>query len=137
MPKWSVIFIRTALFYLLIGSLAGGIILLAKANLLNPRLQNYLPVHVETVLIGWIIHLVIGVAYWMLPRYSREPFRGSLRPVIACFVLLNLGLLMVVFASIATELTWLAFAGRILEFAGVAMFALHAWPRIKPFADTV
>ncbi len=137
MPRWSTIFIRTSLLYLILGSLTGGLILVGKGGLLSPTLLQYLTAHVEMVLIGWVIHFVIGTAYWMLPRYSSEPVRGRIALVAGCYLLLNLGVIGVVIASLLPEGALLGLGGRIAQFAGIGLFAIHAWPRIRPFSDAV
>lgn len=132
MPRLSVVFIRTALFYLALGFTAGGLMLFNKGVPVAPTLWRLLPLHIEFVLIGWTVQLALGVAFWAFPRFARGPARGDERPVWAAYLFLNLGVLGV---GLGGWLAWppmFSLLGRIAEGLAVALFAFHSWPRIKP-----
>ncbi len=133
MPKLSVWLIRCALLHLLIGSLLGTVMLLTKAGATMPGwvLRGW-GVHAELVLVGWMVQLTIGVAYWILPKFPRRPVRGPSWPVVAALVLLNAG---VVAAGLASLQGWreLVVVARFAELAAVMSFALSTWPRVKEF----
>jgi hypothetical protein len=135
MPALSILIIRTSLLYLLLGFTLGGLILVNKAIPFYPGIWRLLPVHIEMLLIGWIVQLVIGVAFWMLPRFNREPVRGKEWLVWGAFIGLNAGILLVCAESIWTEISIAGTIGRIFEFTAIVLFAIHAWPRIRPFGE--
>jgi len=135
MPALSVLIIRTALIYLLLGFTLGGLLLANKAIPLHPQIWQLLPIHIEMLLIGWIVQLVMGVAFWMLPRFSKQPVRGNEIPVWASFILLNGGILLIAIESFLPAIVLLGIAGRVMEFFAVVLFAIHAWPRIRPFGE--
>lgn len=135
MPALSILIIRTALVYLLAGFTLGGLLLANKAILIHPKIWQLLPVHIEMLLLGWMVQLVIGVAFWMLPRLSTAPARGNKRIVQASFLCLNCGILCVCFQSFSGEMLSVGILGRILEFIAILLFAVHAWPRIRPFGE--
>ncbi len=132
MPRLSGWFIRAALVYLAVGFTLGAFLLANKGVPFAPGLWLVLPVHIEFLLMGWIVQLALGVAFWILPRFGQETPRGHERPVWLAFMLINLGIWMVAAGNMVGQ-PWLTLMGRILETAGVAAFAAHAWPRIKPF----
>lgn len=134
MPKLSRLLIKSALLYLLIGLSIGALILLQKGWLFLPMAWRLLPIHIELVIFGWILQLVMGVAFWMLPRFGREPLRGNEKPVWATFFLINGGILLNCLA-VLIGISMLALAGRVLEIGAVLSFVIHAWPRVKPFAE--
>jgi uncharacterized membrane-anchored protein len=83
---------------------------------------------------GWLIQLSLGVAYWILPRvYLRE--RGRRAWAWAGFAVFQMGLALTLITAASL---WMPEASRffapslILQMIGVALFAVHAWPRIKP-----
>lgn len=135
MPKLSVYFIRAALFYLLGGFTMGALLLIQKGLPFAAEIWLLRPLHIEAVIFGWMLQLVMGVAFWMMPRFAEAPFRGDERPAWLAFGCLNLG----IWANLASFLVpgaeLLGLAGRALEVLAIVLFARHLWPRIKPFAE--
>ncbi len=129
MPRLSTWFIRSALLYLAVGSTFGALILLHKGVPLNPWFWRLLPAHIEFLLFGWIVQLVMGVAFWIFPRFFRS--RGNVKPAWAAFGLLNLGVLLAGVGPVLGGPGWLIIAGRLAETGAAVAFALHAWPRVK------
>jgi hypothetical protein len=85
----------------------------------------------EFLLLGWMVQLTMGVAFWILPRFRSGPPRGNIDLVWSAFVILNMGIVLVAvqpFFSIA----WLIPTGRILETISVLLFVLASWQRVKP-----
>jgi hypothetical protein len=131
MPRLSIWFIRFALDYLLLGFTFGGLILFNKGMPLFPLVWSLLPAHIEFVLIGWTSQLVMGMGFWILPRFSRPPVRGNEKMAWGAFVLVNAGIWMFALGSFGSVGGWLSLAGRAAEAAGVLLFVLNAWPRVK------
>ncbi len=130
MPRLSCWFIRTSLVYLLIGFTLGGSLLIHKGIPLHPALWRVLPAHIEFVLLGWIVQLAMGVAFWILPRFGSS--RGNETVAWWSYGLLNVGIWLVVGGTTLGGPSALAFLGRLAEMGAVIAFAWHAWPRIKP-----
>jgi len=130
-PRLSVIGIRLALLYFLLGISAGSMLLVHKAFPLHPATWALLPLHIEFLLSGWIVQLVFAVGYWIFPRFLNEPKRGNLALAWAALAALNLSILLLVFASLATQGA-LSLAGRILQVLAAALFAASLWGRAKP-----
>ena len=156
MPPLSVWLIRAACVHLALGFTFGGLLLFHKGVPLHPLLWRLLPLHIESVLIGWTLQLAMGVAFWALPRYTLGPSRGGgsaaernvrqlaaarfsnapvargdERPVVFAFALLNTGVLAVMAGSLLAEVEWLVLVGRAAELIAALLFARHAWPRVK------
>jgi hypothetical protein len=134
MPTLSRYFIRSALLCLALSFTLGGLILAAKGGAVDPQVWEWLPVHMAVLLNGWLVQLSLGVAYWILPRvYLRE--RGRRAWAWAGFAFFQAGLALTLLAAAGL---WLPAAANffapslILQVAGVALFAVHAWPRIRP-----
>jgi hypothetical protein len=135
MPRLSAWFVRAALIYLTLGFTFGGLMLANKGIPLHPLLWRLLPAHVEFLLFGWTVQLAFGVAFWILPRW--QTLRGDVRPAWVAFILLNLGIWLVVLTGWFNWAAWWLVVGRLLEAAAVAVFALHAWPRVKPWVEEI
>jgi len=130
MPRLSVWFIRMALLYLLAGFTFGALLLAHKGIPFEPQVWRWRPAHIELLLVGWLLQLAMGVAYWILPRFQQQ--RGNTPAAWAAFWLLNAGVLLVVAAVPLPTFTWLAVLGRLLQAGAAVAFAVNAWPRVKP-----
>ena len=130
MPRLSCWFIRAALLYLVVGITFGGLLLFHKGIPIHPFLWRLLPLHIEFLLFGWTVQLVMGVAFWIFPRFWRS--RGNEKPAWLAFGLLNLGVWLAGFGLMLGAPAWLVLAGRLAEASAAAAFAAHAWPRVKP-----
>jgi energy-converting hydrogenase Eha subunit C len=135
MPALSRWFIRASLVYLALGFTLGGLLLSNKGLGFYPPIWRSLPAHYEFLLMGWMVLVVMGVAYWILPRISTGgASHGNERLAILAFVLLNIGIWLVV-AQPIFMLPGLSFAGRLLESLGAVLFLVAVWQRIKPFGQ--
>ncbi|MCB0212230.1 MAG: hypothetical protein KDJ52_23010 [Anaerolineae bacterium] len=130
MPRLSIWFIRAALLYLAAGVTVGGLLLGNKGLPVTPWLWLVLPLHVEFLLFGWIMQLVLGVAFWIFPRFWRS--RGNVTPAWIAFGLLNAGVWLAGLAPILGNSAWLLLLGRLAEAGAALAFGLHIWSRIKP-----
>ncbi|APD08617.1 MULTISPECIES: hypothetical protein [Thermus] len=86
MGFWHFLFVRAALLYLVYTALLGSLFYLFP-SLVGP----FRPSHVHAGLVGFFLQMVMGVAYWMMPR------PGGLRQEALealTFSLLNAGLLL-------------------------------------------
>ena len=90
MPRLSVWFIRLALAYLATGFTFGALLLANKGLAFAPLLWRLRPTHIELLLVGWMVQLAMGVAFWILPRFQAS--RGDVRPAWPGLALINLGI---------------------------------------------
>jgi hypothetical protein len=127
MPRVAAWFIRASLCHLVGGFILGGLLLASKGVSLPPGLWALRGVHIEMLLVGWMIQLVLGVAIWIFPRFviHQRPRRSAVTAWLA-FVLLNVGVVLVSLGGAA------AAAGRVSELAAAANFAIHLWGRVSP-----
>lgn len=142
MPRLSQLMIRTALIWLAIGYTLGALVLLNKGVPLFPWLWTLRMAHVHALLVGWMVQLASGVAFWILPRLDASGARGDERLVKLCYGALNAGVTLAVLhdplASAARVgdaplyRAMLVGAG-VLYLIAVAAFVAHAWRRVLPF----
>ena len=130
MPRLSCWFIRAALLYLAVGVTIGGLVLAHKGVPFYPFVWRLLPLHIEFLLFGWTVQLVMGVGFWIFPRFLRS--RGNEKPAWLAFGLLNLGVWLAGAGPMLGLPPVVLFLGRVTEAGAVAAFAVHVWPRIKP-----
>src|SRR5579884_3539411 len=141
MPFESRLFVKTSIVALALAFAWGAAMALAEADGIA-----FAPIwaveHAHLAFVGWLVNLVIGIALWMLPL-ARERFpstQGRYPPAapILCYVLLNGGLV----ARIVAE-PWMSLRGGpvaaaifaasgVLQTAGILVFAVIAWLRVRP-----
>jgi hypothetical protein len=130
MPRLSRWFIRSALLYLALGVTFGGLILFHKGIPFYPFAWRLLPLHIEFLMFGWLVQLVMGAGFWIFPRFQRS--RGDERPAWLAFGLLNLGIWLAGLGPVWGAPAWVAALGRLAEAGAALAFMGHAWSRIKP-----
>jgi hypothetical protein len=130
MPQLTMWFVRSALLHLVIGFTFGALMLANKGVAFYPFLWRLRSAHIEILLVGWIIQLAMGVAFWILPRFWEAPARGDERGAYIAFGLINLGVWLVSLSTIFALPTLLFFLGRLAEAGAALAFAIHVWPRI-------
>lgn len=128
MSFYEFLFVRSSLFYLLYAALTG------TAFYLWPSLIAYFKTtHVHAGLVGFFLSMVMGVAFWMMPRPGQIRQEGLER---ATYFLLNGGLLL----RLVTE-PWLLYTGNLtlkpllvvsglLQAGAVAVFAYAMSQRV-------
>ena len=135
MPSLSRWCVRAALAYLVLGMALGSWMLLRVA-LDEPRLGHPWPVlHAHILLLGFLLMLIMGVAYWMFPRVRGQ--RTGREGGWVGFALVNAGLLLRVVAEPAVADghggVWrvLLAGAAVLPTLGAAVFAVTILPRVR------
>jgi hypothetical protein len=135
MPRLSQLMIRTALVWLALGSTIGGLMLLNKGFPLLPWLWTLRYTHVHLVLVGWMVQLACGVAFWILPRLDAGGSRGDERLVWLCYGALNGGLVLAALHDplrgvLDERARAMPLVAGVLYAAAVALFVAHAARRL-------
>lgn len=122
---------RAALVFLAAGITAGALLLAGRGVGVAARLVWLLPIHVEFLLMGWTVQLVLGIAYWILPAAPTGAERGHPAITWAAFGCFNAGVLLAALAGAIGTSRFLLLTGRSLEAVAAAGFLIQAWPRIR------
>ena len=130
MPRLSQWYVKLSFGYLLAGFTVGALLLANKGRPLHPALWSLRPAHIAGLLIGWVAQLTLGVDFWILPRFWKEPRRGNTTGAGVAIFLLNGGILLISFGALLGLGPWATAAGRLLEVGAAAAFAHSAWPRV-------
>lgn len=133
MTNFSIVALRIALIYLLIGVTLGTIGLIEKALGASFGYGEVVAIHRSFLLYGWTLHLIIGVAYWILPTFGARINVGREGFAKTSLVLLNIGVIATSLAVFAESAAVFDVIGYLFILLGGGSFALHAWPRIKEF----
>jgi hypothetical protein len=137
MPMLSRWFIKIGLLYFVIGLMMGAALLAQPVIGWSASLQVLRPAYLHFLFIGWVTQIIMGVGYWMFPKYSKDKPRGREWLGWAVLILLNAGLVLRAIGEPAmildpqAGLGWmLAMASLLLLLAGWG-FIWNTWGRIK------
>ena len=133
MPRLSLWMVRSALMQLGIGITLGTLMLWNKGSFLDAHIWLLVSSHLELLIVGWLMQLALGVAFWILPRFTQEPRYGNVRRGWFGFMLLNSGILLVILGIWIPDLSNLQPIGRLVELIAVVILISVLWPRVKSF----
>ena len=139
MPQLARIFVKASFVYLVLALLLGALMIFEGSPIGQWLRSTYLS-QIHLLVVGWISQLIVGVAYWMFPRFLKEQNpepRGAGWLVWAAIGCLNAGLALR-FAlepfALMTGKPWLkalvALSG-VLQVLGVAAFGVLIWGRVR------
>lgn len=138
MPQESRLFVKTSLAALVVAFAWGAVMAIGEA-FGHPADPVWAVEHAHLAFVGWLVNIVIGIAWWFLPL-ARDAFpatagRYPARVPFAVWALLNGGLVLRIvsepnLAHGALPRIVLAVAS-IAQVAAIALFAYTAWRRVR------
>jgi cbb3-type cytochrome oxidase subunit 1 len=133
MPRLTTWAVRLAFSCLGVGFTLGALMLAAPGLALPTGVLRLRPLHLELLLVGWMVQLAFGVASWILPR---QPGAGRSNESMgwAAIVLLNLGVLVAGIGSVLNATAPVLMVGRSAELLAAIGFAAYAWPRVRLYS---
>jgi len=135
MPTLTRWFIKTALVYFVLALLAG--LVLVSQTMLDFRLlpASFSPAYFHMLMVGWVTQLILGVVYWMFPKFTKEKPRGSETMGWAVYGLLNVGMvlrfLIEPFNPAGTIWGWGLVLAAFLQWLAGLLFVANTWARVK------
>ena len=137
MPQLVRWMIKTALIYFVVALALATLTALQPVLGLDPRLQALRPVYLHYLMVGWVTQLIMGIAYWMFPKYSKERPRRSETVAWGVYTALNAGLILRGFGEplVAWQpergLGWLLALSAVCQLAAAWGFIFNTWSRVK------
>lgn len=137
MPLLSRMYIKAGMLYFAAGLVLGALLLLQPIMGWSVRLQVLRPVYLHFLFVGWVTQIIIGVGYWMFPKYTKDQPRGKVWLGWVVFVLLNAGMVLRAIGEPAVALAPQAGLGWTLVAASLFLllagwgFIINTWGRIK------
>lgn len=137
MPHLTRLYVKTGLVYFVAAFVTG----LAMAG--RPWLPTTWPVavltplYVHLLMVGWVLHLIVGVAVWMFPRWSRAQPRGPDWMGYGAYGALNLGLVLRVVAEpvfvVGGGILWAGglVVAALAQWVGGMLVVALLWPRVR------
>ncbi len=129
MKEWNftATHIAAALFYLIITAIAG---LLLAINLGHPFIKishlQYLNLHAHTAFIGWVLMIIMGVVYNLIPMFSLS-HGYSITPGKYSFAAINVGLLGINAVMHSPELNIMFYIFSIIIALGIILFIYQVY----------
>lgn len=137
MPLLTRLGIKTALVYFVLGLLLGALLAGQSAGIIRPPVQGLIPSYIHFLAVGWVSQLIIGVVFWMFPKYTQQKPRRSDALGWLTYISLNLGLALRLVGeplhstTNATWAGWLMAGSALLLLAAGAAFVVNTWGRVK------
>lgn len=137
MPILTRVWIKTALVYFILSLTLGIFLVLDTAGLLALPVPGLFPSYIHFLVLGWVTQLIMGVAFWMFPKYSQQQPRRSESMGWVSYYCLNLGLILRLVGEPLNAATQAAWAGWIMAIAaglllvGGTAFVVNTWGRVK------
>ena len=137
MPTLTRWFLKTAMLYLLSGFMLGGWLLFMVEQRHQGMVGVLQPVYWHLLLVGWLMQLIFGVAYWMFPSLSKDQPHGNVALGWLTYGTLNLGLLLRVIVEPwhslrpHAEVGWLLVPAAVLQVVAGWAFVVNIWARIR------
>ncbi|MFW6057699.1 MAG: hypothetical protein ACOC9W_02475 [Persicimonas sp.] len=139
MPKVSRLFLKFGLVYFIAALICG----VAMAWFEGAWGALLLPTYLHLFVVGWLTQIIIGVALWLFPKWTKEQPRGREWLSWTALVTLNVGLLLRAVAEpgqfmLDTDSRWqpavgvLLIVSAALQWVGGMAFLVNIWGRIKP-----
>lgn len=131
-------YIKTAILFLGVGLVLGGWMMVRRELWNAPPSSYMISAHTHAILVGFVMLMILGVALWMFPRPEKGDTRYSPRAAEGAYWLVTIGTA----GRVAGELARPAVSSPVLrwaillcgagQIAGIALFFLNMWPRIRP-----
>ena len=137
MPTLSRWFIKLGMLYFVLGLLLGSLMLIQPVLGWSGQFQALRPVYLHILFLGWVTQIIMGVGYWMFPKYSKEQPRGNPKLGWVVLILLNMGLVLRAVGEPMMTLAPDAGFGWVLVLAAICLvlagwgFIANTWGRIK------
>ncbi len=136
MPRLSRWCVRAALAYLVAGMAMGSWMLIRQAQRGYGPGAPWPALHAHVLLVGFLLLVIFGVAFWMFPKVAGRRPGGEIGWV--AFALLNAGVLLRLLAEPLSDhgrgaAAWDVLLGvaAVLPALAALVFAVAIWPRVR------
>ena len=131
-------YIKTAILFLGAGLVLGGW-MMVRRELANAAPSSYMvSAHTHAIFVGFVMMMILGVALWMFPRPEKGDTRYSPRAAEGAYWLVTIGTAGRVAGELARQqvaspaLRWTVMLCGLAQVAGIGLFFVNMWPRIRP-----
>lgn len=131
-------FIKTGIGFLAFGLLLGAWMLVRRELWGQGAHPSLVSAHAHSVLGGFVLFLILGVALWLFPRAAKDDARYRPQRVTAAYWALTLGTAGRVLGEASRALVaadwqrWVILLGAAGQLAGLGIYFWSMWGRIRP-----
>lgn len=132
MSSTTIRFLKVGMAYFVLGALLGTLLAVPVTRDLLSRAPGaqWRLVHTHLNLVGFVVMIIFGVAYHILPRFAGKPLRSeawaAMHFWIATFA--TAGMVIGFIAPAAAVLLW---AGSVAQLAGIVLGVVNLWLTIR------
>ena len=137
MPPLVRRFLKTAIVFLLVG-IALGLYMLARRELSGELATPWwTSAHTHSILVGFVMMMIAGVALWMFPRPAKDDTHFDPRLAEGAYWFLTVGTAARLIGellrpmSVADGIRWMIVVGGAGQALGLALFFWTMWTRIR------
>ena len=134
-------YIKTSIVFLGVGLVLGGW-MMGRRELADVEPSAYVvSAHTHAILVGFVMLMILGVALWMFPRPAKDDARYSPRAADGAYWLVTTGTALRVAGELARSMSgdralrWLVVLSGLAQIAGIGLFFVNMWPRIRPLGS--
>ena len=137
MPPLVRRFLKTAIVFLLVG-IALGLYMLGRRELSGELATPWwTSAHTHSILVGFVMMMIAGVALWMFPRPAKDDTHFDPRLAEGAYWFLTVGTAARLLGEVmrpmsaAAGVRWTIVAGGVAQALGLALFFWTMWTRIR------
>ncbi|VAX18141.1 hypothetical protein MNBD_NITROSPINAE01-901 [hydrothermal vent metagenome] len=136
-------YVKTSLMFFAIGLVLGLVILILQVSGNSGGTAKLISVHTHLTLFGFIIMLIMAVAYWMFPRPTKDDIRYSPHLAEINYWLITCGTAIRSFAELVSIfapsmlLNLAVVLGALLQLASGFLFIWNIWSRIRAVGSQI
>jgi len=131
-------FIKTGIAFLVFGLALGGYMLVRRELWHQGAHPSLVSAHAHSLLGGFVLFLILGVALWLFPRAAKDDTRYRPGRMMASYWVLTLGTAARVLAEASRAWTmggwqrWAILLGAAGQMVGIGLYFWSMWGRIRP-----
>lgn len=136
-PLLTRVWIKSGLVYFVLALLLGLLLALDSAGVLQLSIQGLFASYIHFITVGWITQLIMGVVFWMFPKYTQAKPRRSDWAGWVSYATLNVGLVLrlvgePLYATLHTRWAgWMMAVAALFMLIGGIAFVVNTWGRVK------
>jgi heme/copper-type cytochrome/quinol oxidase subunit 1 len=131
-------YIKTAILFLGVGLVLGGWMMVRRELAYAAPSSYMISAHTHAIFVGFVMMMILGVALWMFPRPEKGDTRYSPRAAEGAYWLVTIGTAGRIAGELARQqaaspaLRWTVMLCGLAQVAGIGLFFVNMWPRIRP-----
>ncbi len=134
-------FIKTSVFFLILGILTGVYLSIGRYLINVHYSQELISAHTHVILVGSVMMMIMGVALWFFPRAEKNDKRYNPDLILFTYYLMTISTFLRYIAQVISGfvyIEWLRFiiaGASLLQVISMILFFYSIWGRIRPLGS--